>query len=669
MQTPALRFGRLVLLAVTLCACLTAPGSAVAAPGELDTTFSGNGWDASSLGGDVDSINDVAVQPDGKVVVVGESRVLMPPIMPGMSPMPGPASMALARYDASGVLDTSFSLDGLLVDARLAQAIAVAVQTDGKIVVVGQAASDLAVLRFLADGTPDPAFGVAGMRTVPVGSVSNASEVAIQADGRIVVSGFGNMGLAWAFAVVRLLADGTPDPSFSGDGIETTFPDPTASSFSTGMALGSDGSIVVVGYVQSAGQETAVVRYLSTGALDDTFSGDGVEIVVMGPGGDTPTDVKLAPTGAIVLLGYGNGAAQLTRLLPGGGFDTGFSSDGQVAVELSAAPDQMHALELQADGKYVIAGQSDLDGSGSKPALAIARLTAAGALDTTFAGDGIEMLKVGGYYTTGRAMSVAPSGTFVVAGTDGNAPTSSTGIVARFSGGPDLCSNVAGVQHTIPAGLLNGGDGTCNAPVPPPTTTDPTPTNPTPPNPPTVPTPPTPPATDVCSNFAGAQLSAPVGTIRLPSGDCMGTTATTILAGTNGNDRFDGGGGNDFLFGKGGDDALFGSNGIDRLFGMDGNDSLTGGPGNDQLHGGAGNDGLSGLGGDDSLYGSSGRDVLIGGAGLDRLHGGGGTDTLRAADGTGGELVNCGAGIDVAYVDASDLVRNCERIVRRDRHT
>jgi Ca2+-binding RTX toxin-like protein len=92
-------------------------------------------------------------------------------------------------------------------------------------------------------------------------------------------------------------------------------------------------------------------------------------------------------------------------------------------------------------------------------------------------------------------------------------------------------------------------------------------------------------------------------------------------------------------------------------------DRLTGTAGADVLYGLGGNDVLRGGKGNDVLYGGRGNDVLDGGPGLDRLYGGPGTDTLRARDGRR-DVVDCGPGRDVAYVDRIDRVSGCERVVR-----
>jgi hypothetical protein len=112
-----------------------------------------------------------------------------------------------------------------------------------------------------------------------------------------------------------------------------------------------------------------------------------------------------------------------------------------------------------------------------------------------------------------------------------------------------------------------------------------------------------------------------------------------------------------------GNDTLSGAPGNDNISGGRGNDILSGGRGNDILSGGPGNDILSGGRGNDVISGGRGNDVISGGPGKDILSGGPGNDTIHARDGHR-DVVDCGPGRDVAFVDTVDLVRGCERVVR-----
>ena len=110
-------------------------------------------------------------------------------------------------------------------------------------------------------------------------------------------------------------------------------------------------------------------------------------------------------------------------------------------------------------------------------------------------------------------------------------------------------------------------------------------------------------------------------------------------------------------------DHVAGGRGHDRLLGQTGNDGLAGGPGRDLLRGGSGHDRLLGEGGNDRLFGGPSRDLVRGESGNDHPSGGVGKDRILARDWRR-EVVDCGAGRDVAIVDRHDRRRRCETVGR-----
>ena len=131
--------------------------------------------------------------------------------------------------------------------------------------------------------------------------------------------------------------------------------------------------------------------------------------------------------------------------------------------------------------------------------------------------------------------------------------------------------------------------------------------------------------------------------------------------------------GDDLLRGERGVDMMRGLAGDDRMFGNGSGDCLYGGPGDDSIYGKSGGDLIDGGPGNDVLYGGSaawstrrGINTIIGGPGRDVIEAGWADDIVRAADGEK-DFVDCGGGIDTAYVDPSDVVRHCEHVhVRAD---
>ncbi len=237
------------ILAAAVIAAAGAPASASAAPGDLDVSFSGDGKQTTDFGGS-DAAAAVAMQADGKIVVAGSSG----------------GNFALARYGADGALDPSFSGDGLVTTdlGGTDTGQGVAIQTDGKIVVAGSSGGNFALARYTAGGGLDPSFSGDGLQTTDFGSADGATAVAIQGDGRIVVGGISGGN----FALARYDTAGGLDPSFSGDGKQTTGFGGNDSS--NDVAIGADGTIVVVGtqaVANGRAANVAVARYTPGGAL------------------------------------------------------------------------------------------------------------------------------------------------------------------------------------------------------------------------------------------------------------------------------------------------------------------------------------------------------------------------------------------------------------------
>lgn len=242
------RPGWLVALLVGALAALAGP--ALAAPGDLDPTFGGDGlW--TSLAAKL-TARDVLVQPDGSIVVVGGQN----------------EAFSITQLTGDGASDATSGV----FPGPTAQAYAVARQADGKVVVVGRTEAKLAVVRVA--GTPlltDSSFAGTGIKVVDLGAAAQPdADVVVQPDGRIVAvgsSGAPNQDVA----VVRLGPDGQLDPSFGGDGIVAIDFGSTAEE-GHAVALQPDGKLVVAG---SAGSDMAVARLLPDGSLDPSFDLDG----------------------------------------------------------------------------------------------------------------------------------------------------------------------------------------------------------------------------------------------------------------------------------------------------------------------------------------------------------------------------------------------------------
>lgn len=319
-------------------------------------------------------------------------------------------------FGAPGDLDPAFSLDGktVLQDAGNGYP-EVAVQADGRIVMAGP--PGFLLRRVLANGAPDRSFGNDGEVTTGFGGTASASATALQPDGRIVVAG----RASGALALARYLPDGTLDDSFSGDGRVVTGQD----GYVDGLAVQPDGRIVAAGWAGGGG--FALARFNSDGSPDDSFSGDGRLVLQVGDGA---SGLALAPDGGIVVAGtsfadapFPGGAVAVARLTPNGTLDPSFAGDGVSTTQYSAFGDLANDVVVQPDGSVVTAGigwvrAGEYDYRGK---FELARLTPDGELDSTFSG-GTARTGFGTGFASdayARALALQPDGKLVAAGEAG----------------------------------------------------------------------------------------------------------------------------------------------------------------------------------------------------------------------------------------------------------
>jgi uncharacterized delta-60 repeat protein len=270
---------------------------------------------------------------------------------------------------------------------------------------------DFAVMRFTATGALDPGFGDNGKMHIGFGNDDFANALALQPDGKIVLAGsycdeplVGNCEFSpdFDFALARLNSNGSLDASFGSYGKVTTgF---GGDEVAWAVALQTDGKIVAAGRKQ--GEGFALARYLSNGALDGAFDGDGKVMTPMGGPSDTAYGLIIQSDGKIVAAGVGGSNAQfaLARYNTNGALDNTFTSDGKVFTDfVPSANEVAYALVMQPDGRLVAAGGRYLS-----------RYFPEGSLDA----GGRQMVAFGlpVAYEEANALLVQPDGKIVTAG-------------------------------------------------------------------------------------------------------------------------------------------------------------------------------------------------------------------------------------------------------------
>jgi uncharacterized delta-60 repeat protein len=437
--------------------------------GGLDATFGAGGLATLNFTG---SFSDqglaVALQPDGKMVVVGSV------LQSGIG-----YDFGVARFNGDGTPDQSFGSGGrVLTSAGPSNDFAqgVTVQADGKIIVVGYGSfggatgNDFAVVRYNSDGTLDGAFGTGGIVSVAFsgGSFDAAHGVVVQADGKIIVAGYSTgTGTGNDFALARLNSDGSLDPTFGTGGlVRTTFSSMNDNGYA--VALQADGKIVLAGIAYNGTNDFAVARYLSDGQLDSGFgSGGSTTVDLAGGSQDVASALALQADGKIVLAGYSfNGAVYdfaLVRLSADGQLDAGFDGDGKVLTNfLGGSADVASGVAVLSNGQILAGGYSNAAGTGND--FALVRYNADGAVDMTFAGDGRVQTNFGGSGSdVAKGLLVQTDGKTVLAGYSNYAGSGDDFALARYLGidnEPPLAD--AGGPYTVAEGGSVALDGSAS---------------------------------------------------------------------------------------------------------------------------------------------------------------------------------------------------------------
>jgi uncharacterized delta-60 repeat protein len=362
----------LTSILLTLLIVAIHPSDALA----LDTSFGGDGKMTISFSAGDDVGSGVAVQADDKIVVVGTS-----------DNGSGVSELAVARFNVNGSLDNTFSGDGKVTTGFSAGddvGSGIALQSDGKIVVVGTSnngsgISEFAVTRFNVNGTLDLTFGVAGKVTTSF-SVGDdiGSGIAVQSDGKIVVVGTSDDGSgASEFAVARFNVNGSLDNTFDIDGkVTTSFF--AGNDVGSGIAVQSDDKMGIIGTSDDLGTTWfAVGRLNLDGSFDTTFSGDGKVLTKFSlTGDDIGLSIAVQSDDKIVVAGADNDASgtfrfAVARFNIDGSFASTADGFGKVTTNFSAGDDLGSGIAVQSDDRIVVAGTID-NGSGTSE-FAVAR--------------------------------------------------------------------------------------------------------------------------------------------------------------------------------------------------------------------------------------------------------------------------------------------------------
>ena len=308
------------------------------ANGTLDPTFGSGGKRVIDFGTDDESVYGAALQPDGKIVLAGDSR-LQP---------------AVVRLKANGALDTSFDGDGrkLFSWGAIGRVTAVVVAPNGKLLLggfSGPEGGNIQVARLKANGAFDTTFGAGGIATVDFGATSSARRWPARPTGASWWPDGRRPPAPWSRGCAR---PGVLDPDFGGGAR-----DAARGGSLNAVLVQPDRNIVVAGNASGSATMT-VTRLKPDGSLDTTFGSGGTATVAFGSLANPLGGAARQPDGKIVIAGYTQDGEDVAvaRLNANGSLDAGFGAAGKATVDFGAATFG-NAVALAPNGRIVVAGQ------------------------------------------------------------------------------------------------------------------------------------------------------------------------------------------------------------------------------------------------------------------------------------------------------------------------
>jgi len=368
----------------------------------------------TSMETNYDFAHSIAIQPDEKVIVAGDSYGIP----------------CMIRFDNEGALDPSFGNEGRVFTSWDGGSNPVVnditVLSDGRIILGSSYNNgnnrDFILACFNPDGSIDESFGNNGTTVTPIGNFEDICfALAMQPDGKLLAAGGSNKSMGafdYNFALVRYNPDGTLDNSFGNSGVVITEIG-LYNSIAYSIAVQQDGRILLAGETQDslyAFNDFAVVRYNEDGSLDSTFGTDGKLRMSLSETYDYAKSMVLQEDGKIVITGYTQNGLHnydfaLLRLNTDGSFDDTFGNNGIVITDIGN--DFANSIAIQQDGKIVLAGSTT---TGTLYDFATLRYNQDGSLDETFGENGAIITSFGAGDDEGSSVVIRNNGEILIAG-------------------------------------------------------------------------------------------------------------------------------------------------------------------------------------------------------------------------------------------------------------
>jgi uncharacterized delta-60 repeat protein len=411
--------------------------SLILKPGDLDNTFGTNGLVTTDFNGNGGIVSKMKIDSSNRIVVAGYSTIN------------GYYDFALARYDNSGNLDSTFGTGGLVTTDFSGHddiGNAIAIDSSNRIVVAGFATinenKNFALARYDNSGNLDATFGQNGLVTTDFsGNDDTGNAIAIDSSNRIVVAGFATINGNANFALARYDNSGNLDATFGQNGLVST---DFSGNYDTANAIAIDSSnrIVVAGFANINGNTNFdLARYDNSGNLDATFGQNGLVTTDFSGNYDTANAMRIDSSNRIIVSGSaiinGNTNFALARYDNSGNLDATFGQNGLVTTDFSGNYDTANAIAIDSLGRIIVAGSANINDVNN---FALARYDNSGNLDSTFGTNGLVNTNFSGYADSAYEMQIDSLGRIIVAGS-ASINDSASFALARYIGSDVVTSN------------------------------------------------------------------------------------------------------------------------------------------------------------------------------------------------------------------------------------
>lgn len=375
----------------------------------IDSSSGSNGRTIVNIGSTEDNAVSTVIQSDGKIVIAGNA-------------VTNNVNTALMiRYNTDGTFDTTFGYKGYVVPFSTSERHTYAALTrisDDKLLVGGWTLGEKGYRLYVAKYSAEGAMEGLVRDTISTDTTAMATDIAVQEDGKILVSAVALGGVNYNFALFRYTPSLQPDLTFGYKGkIVTSFA--TYDNIARSVLIQKDGKIILAGHTRLSDISRAtLVRYHEDGVIDKSFGTNGIASFYIRGTECGGTYAALDSSGNILLSGFAEYSPSkmsmaVVRLKPNGEFDPTFNDSGKVVFAIGSKEDYPYKIKIQRDGKAVVTGYSKFD---NQTLMSAIRLTTDGTFDSTFNNDGIITISVGMKDDQGHGLDIDSTGRIVLTG-------------------------------------------------------------------------------------------------------------------------------------------------------------------------------------------------------------------------------------------------------------